>query len=167
MVKLARWVHFQFNFSPKSKIDSKSRFEMRRSIFLCCTLRSWVHETFIHSRTVSPRLGDNYASKCSFWQFSSHKIYVTMRGKLSEPHFDVWLFSNPGEKVQKARKGMGHLCPIFFLLFITFSPWLETNDTLQCSSDSFPWMVTVILCVENCQNYISIHSCLPIAGRLC
>ena len=38
-----------------------------------------------------------------------------------------------------------------FILFMTFSPGLETNDTLQCSSDSFPHMVTYILCVENCE----------------
>ena len=89
-----------------------------------------------------------------------------MRGKLSEPHFDVWLFSNPGEKVQKARKAMGQICPIIFLLFMTFSPQLETNDKLRCSSDSFPRMVTCILCVENVQNYILMHSCLSIAGKL-
>ena len=69
-----------------------------------------------------------------------------MRGKLSEPHFYVWLFSNPGEKVQKAREAMGQICPIIFLLFMTFSPLLETNNTLQCSSDSFPCMVTYIEC---------------------
>ena len=77
-----------------------------------------------------------------------------MRGKLSELHFDVRLFSNPGEKVQKARKAMGQICPIIFLLFMTISPKLETNDTLQCSSESFPRIVTYILCVETCQNYI-------------
>ena len=27
-----------------------------------------------------------------FWQFPTHKIYVTIRGKLSEPQLDVWLF---------------------------------------------------------------------------
>ena len=47
-------------------------------------------------------------------------------------------------------------------LFLTFVPQFETNDTLQCSSDSFPRMVTYILCVENCQNTILMHSCLPI-----
>ena len=55
---------------------------------------------------------------------------------------------------------------IVFLLFMTFFQQLETSDALQCSSDSFPRMVIYILCVENCQNYILTHSCLPIAGRL-
>ena len=58
-----------------------------------------------------------------------------MHGKLSEPHFVVWLFSNLREKVQKSMKAMGQICPIIVLLFITFSQRLETNDTLQCSSD--------------------------------
>ena len=72
------------------------------------------------------------------------KIYVTMRGKLSEPHFDVLLFSNPGDKVQKARKTMGQICTTVLIIFMTFSPRLETNDTLQFSSESFPRMVTYI-----------------------
>ena len=37
---------------------------------ICCTLRPWYHEICIHSRTVSPRLEDNYASKCSSENFS-------------------------------------------------------------------------------------------------
>ena len=49
---------------------------------------------------------------------------------------------------------------------MTFSPRLEINVALQCSSDSFPHMVMYILCVKNYQNYISEHSCLPIVGRL-
>ena len=89
-----------------------------------------------------------------------------MRGKLSEPHFDVLLFSNPGEKVWKARKTMGQIGPTVFLHFMTFSPQLETNNALQCCSDSFPHMVMYILYIENRQHYISTQSCLPIAGRL-
>ena len=37
---------------------------------------------------------------------------------------------------------------------------------MQCSSGSFSHMVIYILCVENCQNYIWVHRCLPILGRL-
>ena len=88
------------------------------------------------------------------------------RGKLSELHYDVLLFSNRREKVGKTRKTRGQICPIVFLLFMTFSLPLETNNTLQCSSESFTSMVTYILCVENYQKYISTNSCLPIAGRL-
>ena len=96
----------------------------------------------------------------------THKIYVTMHGKLSTTQFDVSLFSNPVEKVWQARNTMGMICPTLFLHFMTFSQQLETNYALQCSSDSFPRMVIYILFVENCQNYILTHSCLPIAGRM-
>ena len=55
-----------------------------RQKFVSCTLRSWVHDIFSHYRTVSLQL---------------EEIYDIMFGKLSEPHFIVLLFSNPGEKV--------------------------------------------------------------------
>ena len=47
---------------------------------------------------------------------------------------------------------------IGFLAFQTFSPWLENNKTSKCDSESFPHMVTYILCVENCQSYILTDS---------
>ena len=63
--------------------------------------------------------------------------------------------------------GEGHkICPIVFLAFQTFSPELENKETSKYGSESFPYMVTYILCVENCQNFILTHSCLPIAGKL-
>ena len=111
---------------------------------ICCTLRS----------------------KMQFQQFSIHKIYVTMHGKLSELHCNVLLFSNRGENVWKTR---GQICPILFLkLSMTFSLRLENNVKLQCecSSDNFPCLVTYILYMENCWNCILMHTCLPIAGRL-
>ena len=43
---------------------------------LCCTLRSWVHAIFWHYRTVSPRLGDIHASKCSSDNFP-HTKYIS------------------------------------------------------------------------------------------
>ena len=49
--------------------------------------------------------------------------------------------------------------------FRTFSPQLEDNDTLKCSSDSFPHWPHISGCVQNCQNYISMYHCSPIAER--
>ena len=51
------------------------------------------------------------------------------------------------------------------MLFRTFSPRLEDIDTFQCSSDSFPHWPHISGCVQNCQNYISMYRCSPIAGR--
>ena len=45
-------------------------------ILICCTLRSWVHAIFYHYRSVSPRLRDNYMSKCSSDNFP-HKKYTS------------------------------------------------------------------------------------------
>ena len=121
-----------------------------------CTLNSLFHEIVIHSRTVCSRLGDNYASKCSSNNFQ-HTTYMSPCLENCQNHTLMFGCNPiPGIRFKK----------LVFLLFMTFSPQLETNNTLQCSSDSFPRMVTYILCVENCQNYIWTHSCLPIAGRL-
>ena len=89
-----------------------------------------------------------------------------MRGKLSELQFDVSLFFYFGEKVQKPLKTMGQIFPIVFSMFHDFSPQLEHNNIIQCSSDSFPRMVMYILFVENFHNLILMHSCLPILGIL-
>ena len=43
------------------------------SYFIGCTLRSWVHDIFLHSITVSPGSGGNYASKCSSDNFPHTK----------------------------------------------------------------------------------------------
>ena len=50
-------------------------------------------------------------------------------------------------------------------IFRTFSPQLENNDTLKCSSDSFAHTLIYVVNVANCRNYIEIFQCPPIAGR--
>ena len=134
---------------------------------LCWTLRSWVHEILSQYRTVSPRLGDNCLSKCLSNSFP-HTKYMSPCVENCQNHTLMFCCSLiPGRRFEKKSKLMGHICPtVFSLHFITFSAPLETIDALQCNSDSFPLMVICILCVENFQNYIWTHSCLPIAGRL-
>ena len=99
--------------------------------------------------------------KMWFWHFSTHKICVTVRGKFSKPHFVALFFSNPGEKVWKARKTLS----VVFLAFQTFSPGLVKNEETKCGSENFSRTVTYILCVEKCQKHISMHSGLQIPGR--
>ena len=53
--------------------------------YLCCTLRSWVHDIFSHYRTVSPRLGDNCASKCCSDNFP-HTKYMSPCVENSQNH---------------------------------------------------------------------------------
>ena len=63
-----------------------------------------------------PRIGRQLCIKMWFWYFSTHKIYVTVRGKFSEQHFVASFFSNPREKVWKARKTLSHIFPCFLNL---------------------------------------------------
>ena len=50
-----------------------------------------------------------------------------MHGKLPEAHFGFLLFSNPGEKVWKARRTMGRFCPTVFLHLLTFPSWRKSR----------------------------------------
>ena len=75
-----------------------SLFTFLNSSFLSCTLRSWVHEMFIHSRTVSPRLGDNYASKFSSYNFP-HTKYMSPCMKNCQNYIAMYSWSPiPGKR---------------------------------------------------------------------
>ena len=65
----------------------------------------------------------------------------------------------------KSRKIVGQICPIFSLLFRTFSLWLETIDKLKCSPDNMSKTRRYVVNMEHCQNYISVYHSHPIAGR--
>ena len=58
-------------------------------------------------------IGRQLCVKTWFWQFSTRKINVTVCGKFSELNFDAFFFSNPREKVLKARKTLSHSFPCF------------------------------------------------------
>ena len=132
---------------------------------ISCTLRSWFHEICIRSRTVSPLLEDNYPSKCSFNSFPYTK-YMSPCLENCQNYIAMYccplIAGRRSWKVAKLGTNLYHSCPSILDLFTR----LENNDTLQYSSDKFPCMVTYILCMENCQNCILMHICLPITGRL-
>ena len=77
----------------------------------------------------------------SFSQFSNMTTYVRVVGKMQDQHFNVWLFSNPRDKVLILVESRGQIWPIVFLLFWTLSPGLEKKDELKCYSGFFqqPW----------------------------
>ena len=60
---------------------------------------------------------------------------------------------------------LSRICPIVMCPFRTFSPRLENNDTSKCSFDSFAHTLGYVVNLENCQNYIEMYQCPPIAGR--
>ena len=46
------------------------------------------------------------------WQFSNIIIYVKIVGKIPDQHLNVWVFSNPGDKVQKRWRTTEHISPV-------------------------------------------------------
>ena len=100
-----------------------------------------------------------------FWQFSNKITYITIVGKILYQHLNVWIFSNPGDKVQKRWRTMGKICPILSTRIWTLSPGLENNQTLKCWSGIFPTILTYTSMLENCQNNISVYGCSPIQGK--
>ena len=99
-----------------------------------------------------------------FWQFSNIFIYVKIVGKIPYQHLSVWLFSNPGDKVQILVEITGQICPVVLHLFWTLSPGFENDHTFKCWSSIFPTILTYMNMLENCQNNISVYGCSPIQG---
>ena len=97
-----------------------------------------------------------------FWQFPNIIIYVNIVGKIPDQHFSVWLFVNPGDKVQIVVESMGQICPVVLHLFWTLYPGFENNHTFKCWSCTFPTILTYIIMLENYQKNISVYGCSPI-----
>ena len=112
----------------------------------------------------SPGLENNHSLKCCLDTFPTF-TYVRVVGKLADQQFNVSLFSNTGEKVLILFESRGQICPIVFLLFKTYSPGLENNDTLQCWSHNFPTTLKYVVRSETCLNNISIYGGSPIKGK--
>ena len=100
-----------------------------------------------------------------FRQFFNLTKYVKIVGKLLDQHFNILLFSNPGEKFLLLVESRGQIFPVVVLLFRTFSPGLENHDALKCWSDNFPTTLTYVVKLENCQNKISMYGCSTIKGK--
>ena len=99
-----------------------------------------------------------------FRKFSNLIMYVKSVQKIPDQHLNVWLSSNPGDKVQKRWRNTGQICPILSTRIWTLSPGLENNHTIKCWSGIFPTILTYIIMLENCQNNISVYGCSPIQG---
>ena len=99
-----------------------------------------------------------------FWNFSNIIIYVNIVGKIPDQHLSVWIFFNPGDKVQILVESTGQICPIVLHLFLTLSPEFENIHKYKCWSGIFPTILTYMIMFENCQNKISVYGCSPIQG---
>ena len=77
-------------------------------------------------------MGEQPYTEILFWQFSNKIIYVKIVGNLPDQHLNVWLFSNPGDKVKILVESTGQICPIVLHPFWTFCPGFESNHTFKC-----------------------------------
>ena len=99
-----------------------------------------------------------------FWQFSNIIIYAKNVGKIPDQLLSVWLFSNPGDKVQILAESTGQICLVVRHLFLTLSPGFGNNHTFKCWSVIFPTILTYMSMLENCQNNISVYGWSKIQG---
>ena len=125
-------------------------------IFLSSTLRCWLYLIFKKNK-FSPLNWKKPYTEMLFWQFPN------IVGKIPDQHLNVWLFSNPGDRVQKRWRTMGKICPVLSTRIWTLSPGLENNHTLKCVYGIFPTTLNKIM-LEKCQNNISVYGCSPIQG---
>ena len=65
---------------------------------------------FNKNKMLSPGLENNLTLKCCFGNFPT---YSYMSRKIPEQHLNVWLFSNPGDKVQKDEELREQSVPYF------------------------------------------------------
>ena len=127
---------------------------------ICSTLRSWLHSRIkfcpldwrsnIHWNVVQAIFQHNHICQ-DCW-------------KIRDQHLNVWLFQNPGDKIQKRWRTMRQICPVLSTRIWTLSPELENNQTLKSWSGIFPTILRYMIMLENCQNNISVYDCFPIQG---
>ena len=98
-----------------------------------------------------PWIGEQPYTEMLFWQFSNIIRYVKIVGNIPDQHLNVWLFSNPGDKVQNRWRTTGQICPVLSTRIWTWSPGLENNNTFKCWSGIFPTTLTYMIILENCQ----------------
>ena len=77
-----------------------------------------------------------------FWQFSNIFIYVKIVGKIPDQLLNLWLFSNPQDKVQILVESMGQICPVVLHLFWTLSPRFGNTQTFKYWFSIFPTILT-------------------------
>ena len=115
--------------------------------------------------TFSPLGEDNDTFQCSSDSFP-HRPHISGCVQNCQNYISMYHCSPIVLQLQGESPGnLSRICPIVMCLFRTFSLQLENNDTSKCSSDSFAHTLRYVVNVENCQNYIEMYQCPPIAGR--
>ena len=65
------------------------------------------------NKILSPGFENNHTLKCCSGNFPTWSYMSRLLKKKPYQHLNVWLFSNPGDKVQKRRRTTGQICPYF------------------------------------------------------
>ena len=100
-----------------------------------------------------------------FRQFINIAIYIGDIAKILNQHFNLYFFSNPGDKVQNYEKLKDKSVPYFQPGSGSFPPGLEDNyTTLKCWICIFPTFLIYVVMLEIFLNNISIFGCAPIQG---
>ena len=96
------------------------------------TIRLWLYELFVHSRTVSLRLEDSDALECSF---DNYPHTTNLWPSVENCQNYIWSII--------VLQLQGDLSHSFFLLFRTVSLLLKNKDTFL---NTFPHMVLYVVC---------------------
>ena len=124
-------------------------------IYAYVTLSDPGYSKFQHLSCLCP-LDGRRTAHCigvEFKEFSRNNKYIMVAQKLSEKHFKVPLFSNPGDKALKCVKSSGQILYCIWNIL-----------TLECISDSFPGILRYLLFRENCRNCSPLCIFLSIQG---
>ena len=79
-------------------------------------------------------------------------------------YFNLFLFSNWGDKVLKGKKTMGQSCLLFLTRIRTLSLRWENNVTIKYWYNNFPTTLIYVVMLENFRNNISKYCCSQIKG---
>ena len=109
-----------------------------------------------------PWIGEQQSIEILSQLFSNLITYVRAVGKLLNQHFNVTLFSNPGENFLILVESRGKICPvIFFFLGPSSLDWrIKIYWHVGPTIFQQPWHK-----LENVHNHISMNGCSPIQGK--
>ena len=89
-------------------------------------------------------IGEQPFTEMLFSQFSN---IIKIVGKVPDQHLNVWLFSNPGYKVQILVENTGQICPVSIYLKSDCKLHMQ-GKTFGCSKYWYP-------CLDNCKKKLN------------
>ena len=125
-------------------------------------LASW---NFSSNLDFVPWIGEKLDIGAKFQQFSRFNKYIRVPGKLSEIHFKVRFFSNPGDKVQKC-KIQGDKSVPYFNKKTNIVLWIGEQWDFAMYFWQFSMHPDTLVVPANCWNSAPMFSFSPIQGTM-